>query len=669
MTPNQIESIQEDEVAKFSKEKGGFRMGKGLSNKIGLAAIIGVISVLLNTSNPSYFYLKTIMVYYLAFISIQVILGMRQILMSKAMGRLALAIAIPTLFYWITDGIAINTGTWSITERTSTGNKLFDTLPIEEAVFFAITNIVIVQGLYLVELNYDLQFGRLNTKIKLAANPEITRKRNVTVIGAGIGGLAIAARLAKIGFNVTVYEKKDHVGGRLDIIRKDGHRFDVGPSLMLMPQFFGETYKDLGRDINDYMELIRCDPIYGVHFDDNQTLIISNDMNKMKLTLEQLEPGSFENFLQFLKEGHFHFSWSVMHVVGRNFAHFLEYFNPFKLPLLLKMKVFNNFYDYVSKFFNNEKLRQAFSFQNMYLGLSPYKAMATYSLLQYTEYSDGVWYPKGGMYQIAQTLYDIGKELGVKFEFNKEVDQIETNQSTKKVELLTFKDGTRVDNPDIVVCNADLPWAYKYMLKNDPQAPKIDKMNYTSSTIMFYWAVDKIYDKIRHHNIFLNGDYKKSYDQIFEEHTLPADPSFYVNAPKRSDPTVAPEGKDSLMVLVPVGHLTNNVNPKKWEETRQKARTFVVERLNKLIGEDIEPHITNEVSYTPLDWQRDYNLEKGATFGLSHNFMQVGYLRPRNKHDSINNLYFAGASTHPGSGLPLVLLSAKLTAERITDDL
>lgn len=211
-TPTRIESIQEDEVAKFSKEKSGFRMGKGLSNKIGLAAIVGIMGALLNTSNPSYFYLKTIVVYYLAFISIQVILGMRQILMSKALGRLALATAIPTLFYWITDAIAINAGTWSITERTSTGLKLFNTLPIEEAIFFAITNMVIVQGLYLVELNYDLLFGHLNTKIKLAANPELTSTRKVTVIGAGIGGLAIAARLAKLGFNVTVYEKKGHVG-------------------------------------------------------------------------------------------------------------------------------------------------------------------------------------------------------------------------------------------------------------------------------------------------------------------------------------------------------------------------------------------------------------------------------------------------------------------------
>ena len=212
MTPYQIESIQRDEVAKYSKEKGGFRMGKGLSNKIGLVTILGTISAFLNLSNERFFYMKSIAIYFLAFFSIQVVVGFRQILMGKALGRLAFAATLPTIFYWIIDGIAINAGTWSISERTSTGIKLFNTLPIEEAVFFAITNIIIIQGLYLVELNYDLQFGRLHTKIKLAANPELTCKRKISVIGAGIGGLAVAARLAKLGFNVTVYEKKHHVG-------------------------------------------------------------------------------------------------------------------------------------------------------------------------------------------------------------------------------------------------------------------------------------------------------------------------------------------------------------------------------------------------------------------------------------------------------------------------
>jgi len=213
--------------------------------------------------------------------------------------------------------------------------------------------------------------------------------------------------------------------------------------------------------------------------------------------------------------------------------------------------------------------------------------------------------------------------------------------------------------------NADLPYIYKELLPDAAEAKKLDEKLYTCSTIMFYWGVDKQYPQIAHHNVFLGGDYKASFDQIFQDHELPDVPSFYVHAPTRTDPAAAPKGQDTLYVLVPVGHL-DAASKQDWGERIRRARHTVFERLSKEMGiDDLESHIKFEIVYQPETWKERFNLEKGAAFGLSHNFWQVGYLRPQNRHKKYKNLYFAGASTHPGTGLPIVLLSAKLTTERI----
>jgi phytoene desaturase len=218
---------------------------------------------------------------------------------------------------------------------------------------------------------------------------------------------------------------------------------------------------------------------------------------------------------------------------------------------------------------------------------------------------------------------------------------------------------------DIFVGNADLPYIYKELLPDAKEAKKLDEKLYTCSTIMFYWGVDKEYKQIAHHNVFLGGDYKASFDQIFEDHTLPDVPSFYVHAPARTDKAAAPEGQETLYVLVPVGHLDAR-SEQDWDAMVNRARETVFNRLAKEMDvTDLKEHIKFEIVYQPKVWKERFNLEKGAAFGLSHNFWQVGYLRPQNRHKKYKNLYFAGASTHPGTGLPIVLLSARLTTERI----
>lgn len=489
-------------------------------------------------------------------------------------------------------------------------------------------------------------------------------KPTALIIGAGLGGIATAGRLAINGFDVTVLEKNERPGGRTDQMIRDGHRFDTGPTLFLMPEVFAETYEALGEDMHEQLDLRRIDPTYRIRFDDDTVLALTSDMNKMQEQLEAIEPGSFGGYIRYMAEGYTHYTSSLQYFVGRNFNSLMEYFSLKNLPLLFKLKALTKHYNNIGKYFTDPKLKAAFTFQNMYLGLSPYDAPATFSLLQYTELADGVWFPMGGMYRVIETLVDISEKNGVKYLYNSPVERIELEGD--RATGVRLEDG-RVMNADIVVANADLPYVYKEMLPDKSAADKIDKMKYTCSAIMYYWGMDKIYEDLKHHNVFLSSEYRASFDRIFEDHTLPDSPSFYIHAPARTDPAAAPEGQDTLMVLVPVGHLDAR-SKQDWDALTNQARKTVLDKLAHMGMTDLADHIKFEVTFTPRDWRDLYNLDKGSAFGLSHNFMQVGYLRPHNRHKKYKNLYFCGASTHPGTGLPIVLLSARLATERILED-
>ncbi|HEX2992356.1 MAG TPA: phytoene desaturase family protein [Anaerolineales bacterium] len=488
------------------------------------------------------------------------------------------------------------------------------------------------------------------------------QKTTAIVIGAGIGGIATAARLAKNGYNVTVLEKESTPGGRANQIVRDGHRIDIGPTLFLMPEIWEETFAALGEKMSDHLELTRIDPTYKVHFDDGLKLELTSNLGDMQIQLEKVEKTAFTGFLNYIAEGSKHYKMSVEKFVGRNFYSIFDYFSIGNLPLLFQLKALKKHYANTSRFFKDERLKAAFTFQNMYLGLSPYDAPATYSLLQYTELAEGVWYPKGGMYAGIQALVKIAEKLGVQFIYDAPVRKLKVEGS--KIKGVKLQDGREFVG-DIFVGNADLPYIYKELLPENSEAKKLEDKLYTCSTIMFYWGVDKKYPQIAHHNVFLGGNYKASFDQIFNDHTLPDVPSFYVHAPARTDKAAAPEGQDTLYVLVPVGHLDAR-SEQDWQAMIDRARQTVLNRLANEMGiVDLREHIKFEIVYQPKTWKERFNLEKGAAFGLSHNFWQVGYLRPQNRHKQYKNLYFAGASTHPGTGLPIVLLSARLTTERI----
>lgn len=485
------------------------------------------------------------------------------------------------------------------------------------------------------------------------------------VIGAGLGGIATAAKLASNGYKVTVLEKNATPGGRCGQLTRDGHRFDVGATLFLMPEVFAETYAALGERMEDHLDLRRIDPTYRVHFDDETQLSLTGDLEGMQTQLEAIEPGSFGGLLRYLTEGHQHYHLSLERFVGRNFYSLLDYFSLQNLPLLFKLKALVKHYDNIGHYFQNPRLKAAFTFQNMYLGLSPYDAPATYSLLQYTELADGVWFPIGGLYRVVESLVSIAEARGVEFLYNTPVEKIELDGQRATGVILS--DGSHL-GADVVVANADLPYVYRHLLPDQGEAKRLEHKKYTCSTIMFYWGVDKVYPQLGTHNIFLSGDYRASFDRIFKDKTLPNEPSFYVHAPARTDPGAAPSGQDTLFVLVPVGHL-DEASSQDWDMLQSRARSIVLDRLAKMGLADLEEHLKFEISYSPHDWKDQYNLAKGSAFGLSHDFWQVGYLRPQNRHRRYRNLYFVGSSTHPGTGLPMVLISARLTTERILKEM
>lgn len=493
----------------------------------------------------------------------------------------------------------------------------------------------------------------------------MSKQPTALVIGAGIGGLAAAARLARAGFTVQVLEKNKAPGGRCSQLVRDGHRFDLGATLLLMPEVFAQTYADLGERMADHLDLRRVDPTYRIHFEDGAELALTNDLNALLTQLEALEPGSFEAMLRYLAEGDRSYHLALDRLVGRNFTSYAEYFSPRNLPLLVQLKPLMKHYANVSRYFKDQHVRQAFSFQNMYLGLSPFDAPATYALLQYTELAGGVWFPMGGLYRVIESLEAIAAANGVHFSYHTPVQAIavEGGRATGVV----LADGSHL-SADVIVANADLPYVYAHLLPDRAETERLERLRYTCSAIMFYWGVGHVYPQLGTHNVFLADNYRASFDRIFKDHTLPDRPSIYVHAPARSDPSAAPAGQDTLMVLVPVGHLDPSIE-QDWPRLQAHARSAVLDWLATHAGAtDLEQHIKFEVSFTPRHWSSLYNLAKGSAFGLSHNFMQVGYLRPHNRHRRYRNLYFVGSSTHPGTGLPMVLISARLTVERIVRD-
>jgi phytoene desaturase len=487
---------------------------------------------------------------------------------------------------------------------------------------------------------------------------------SVIIIGAGVGGIATAAHLARSGLHVTVIEKNADPGGRCGQFFREGHRFDSGPTLLVMPLVYEAEFAALGVSANEVLGLQRVDPTYHLVFDDGSQLGLTSDLKTMQQQLEAIEPGSFQGFLRYLEEGDRHYHLAMERLVNRDFRTASAFFNLRNLPLLYQIKPLTPHYRGMSAYFKEARLKAAFTFQDVYMGLSPFEAPATFSMMSYTELAHGVWYPKGGMYRVVEALMDIARQAGVEFIFDTFVDRIEVNGA--KAQALLLEHGERRE-ADAIVANADLPYVYQSLLPDENLAQRLAHKRFSCSVVSFFWGVDKPYEKLGPHTLFLADDFRENFDSIIDDLALPENPSLYIHAPARLDPSAAPAGEDTLIAVVPVGHLSEN-GDQDWQEIRNRARAQVFRRLALLGITDLEEHLKFETCYTPLSWHKRYNLMKGSTHGLCHNLMQLGYMRPHNRHPRYHNLYFVGASTHPGTGVPTALISGRLAAQRVLDD-
>jgi phytoene desaturase len=499
-----------------------------------------------------------------------------------------------------------------------------------------------------------------------------TDKPQVLIVGAGIGGIATAARLAKAGCRVTVFEKNEIPGGRVGQLKLDGYTFDTGATLMLMPDVYAETFTALGERISDHLDLRRIDPTYQLYFPDRSQMLLTSDLHRMKMQMDAMEPGSFERMLRYLATGSKLYDLSIDDLVGKDFRRLTDFINPRMLLLFMRLKALTRHTTYARRFFKDPRLLMAFTFQDMYMGLSPYDSPTTYSLMPSTELVDGVWYPMGGMYRVAEALTAIAEKQGVQFLYDAHVEQILLDGD--RATGVRLDDG-REFKADVVVGNADLGYVYRNLLPDKAVSDRLDRREYGCSTIMFYWGLDRQFPQLGLHNLFLNGDYRQSFEDIFKKKGMPEAPNFYIHAPVRIDPSMAPAGHDTWYVAVPVGQVDEIDNEKEgetnkfWRANLNLARAYILKRLAELGIPEVESHIREEISFVPQWWQNRYNLTRGSTHGLSHKLTQMAYFRPHNRHSRYHNIYFVGASTHPGTGVPTVLISARMAAKRIMDEM
>ena len=491
--------------------------------------------------------------------------------------------------------------------------------------------------------------------------------KHIIIIGAGMGGLATALRLRQRGFRVTVFEKQARPGGRSNVLEEAGFRADTGPTIMVMKEAFEEMYQSIGQDMHQRLELVKLDPNYRIYYHDGTTLDLYSDMAKLAQAVNRIQPDSAEQLFRFIGESARKYELG-MDFVDRNYDRITELANPTAGLRLLQTRAHQNLYQQVARFFNhNDKLTKAFSFHSMFLGLSPFDALAMYSLITYADLALGMWFPMGGIYSIIEDMLQLCEEMGVEIHNNSPVEKIHVENGGVTAVRLT---NGEIIPADLVVSNADLPYTYKYLVDKSYRRKytdkTLDKMQYACSGYILFLGVDQVYPNVSHQALYFSEDYRANLDAIFNTKTLPEDPSFHLNIPTVTDPSLAPPGHSLLYVLAPMPNLEAKID---WSEAAARLREQLVDKLEQLVDPDIRKHIVWERDYRPTDWQNDINATLGTAFGsLSHGFFQSSYFRPNNKDQEIRGLYFVGQSTYPGIGMPMVMISSRLVTERIAKE-
>lgn len=525
--------------------------------------------------------------------------------------------------------------------------------------------------------------------------------KRAVVIGLGVGGLIMAGKLARSGYEVVALEKNDSAGGRMQSetpSHLNDYRFDTGPSLLLFPEKYREVFASLGASLEERVQLQRVEPAYRVHFSSGSAIDLLYDTQKMMQQLEQFEKGAGSKFLEWLAKARVTLDKGLQAFIEQDVRSVLDFIDPRRvLEMALKvgpLELLQPQYAQMRKYFKDERLRALFSYQELYVGLSPYTAPGVFSLLAATELTDGVWYPIGGFQQIKDAMTDIAQENGATLKYGHEVQEIVTcadstkssNQHQCSVKGVRLKSNEIID-ADIVVANADLPHVYAGMLPSDGaldrEAKRLqNEMEYSCGVISFNWSVEKKQAQLLHHNVFLSENFKEGWERPWhpEQFRKRKGAHFYVHKPSYTDSTAAPEGCDSVMVLLPVANLHEarkkasaaGVEEPCRKELIDAGRECVLRQMESAGMSDIRESIASEFVLDRENWAERYNLTHGAAFGLSHGIFQLACFRPPVQSGipaldspTVEGLYFVGASTRPGNGVPLVMMGCETTHQNI----
>ncbi len=489
--------------------------------------------------------------------------------------------------------------------------------------------------------------------------------KRVNIIGAGPGGLASAMLLARAGADVHVFERQPHVGGRTSTLEMDGFRFDLGPTFFMYPRILEELFRSVGRELSAEVELKRLDPQYRLVFEGGGQIEATADIARMEQEIARISPEDAGNFRAFLAANRRKLE-AFSPILQRPFNGWRDLADPSLLKSLPHLRPWASVDSDLRRFFKDPRVRLAFSFQSKYLGMSPFKCPSLFTILSFLEYEHGVYHPIGGCAELSRAMARVATDLGVKIHLNEEVRSL--NFSGKRVTGLRTDSG---EHPaDSMVINADFAHAMGKLVPDGLRKRwtnrKLAKKKFSCSTFMMYLGLRRKVEHLAHHTIFMAGDYEKNLDEIENRHILSDRPSFYVQNPGVTDPTLAPDGKSGLYVLVPVTHQHPNVD---WSREREGYRRTVLNRLGEIGLGGIEKDIETECVITPADWEGQQHIHRGATFNLAHNFGQMLHLRPRNRFEDLHGVYLVGGGTHPGSGLPVIFESARISSRLLLEDM
>lgn len=489
--------------------------------------------------------------------------------------------------------------------------------------------------------------------------------KKVAVIGSGFGGLSAAIRLAASGFQVEIFEKRDLPGGRAYVYKDKGFTFDAGPTVITAPECLEELFTLTGRKMSDYVELMPVTPFYRLFWEDGYQFDYSNNTEELFSQIKKKSPDDVEGYKKFLEYSKEVFDEGYTKLAATPFLHLWSMVKV--SPQLLKLSAYRSVYSTISKYIKDEQLKQAFSFHSLLVGGNPFNTSSIYTLIHFLERNWGVYFPKGGTGALVQALVRYFEDLGGKIHYESEISEIKT--ANGKITGVVTKSGRSWDC-QAVVSNGDVVHTYKDLLKSEPlAAPKardLIQKHFSMSLFVLYFGTKKKYPNLAHHNILFGPRYKELLTDIFSKGVLPDDFSLYLHAPSISDPDLAPPGHECFYVLSPVAHLGKlDID---WEKEGPIYAEKILRYMEEKYMPDLRENIVTQRFFTPKDFVGELNSYNGSAFSLEPRLDQSAYFRQHNRDSKISGLYFVGAGTHPGAGVPGVVNSAKATAGLVVED-